>query len=725
LKAVSFLAPGQRLGPYQLVTFIGAGGMGEVYKATDTRLGRPVAIKTIHPAHMERFEREARAIAALNHPHICTLYDIGSDYLVMEYVEGQPLSGPLPVADAVRTALEIADALEAAHRAGVIHRDLKPANILVTSAGVKLLDFGLAKMIAAQLPDDTVTASQGGMILGTVAYMSPERLEGNPTDERSDIFSFGLVIYELLGGRRAFGGPTAASTMGAILHKDPPPLDTPPQLEQIVMRALRKAPADRFQTVSEMKAALLAAQAAGDWSHAQSIAVLPFANLTGGSESEYFSDGLAEDIINALTQVPGLRVVARTSAFAFKGKNEDARRIGEALGVAYILEGSVRRSDTRVRIAAQLIGVSDGSNLWSDRFDRQMIDIFAIQDEISQAIVEVLKVKLARPGQRMVPRRTSEPAAYQAYLEGRYYFQQYTPTSLARCCQFYERAIELDPAYAAPHAGLAEAYLYRTNYESTPVREVVPKALAAAERAIELDPNGAEGYVARGFVRGTCQFQWEAAGADFVRALELNPESPLAHYRRGAWYLMPLGRMEETLAEARRSVKLDPLSPLYRGVEVMALNLAGHDQETVERGRTLIEMFPLSFFTCLVAGLAMAGSGALSDAESALEQGLRVDPDSPWIMAVLAGVYARQGNSDQLAALRARISALQKKQWVASVVPGLVEAAAGNLDRAFELLEQAATEQLFWTIFLVRAPLFAKLLAGPKYDALLRKMNLI
>jgi serine/threonine-protein kinase len=721
---VASLLPGQRLGPYEVVSLVGAGGMGEVYKATDTRLGRTVAIKTMHPAHGESFDREARAIAALNHPHICTLHDIGPDYLVMEYLEGKPLTGPVPVAAAIRVALEIADALEAAHRAGVIHRDLKPANILVTPAGVKLLDFGLAKMAAVEPGDDSVTASQGGMVFGTVAYMSPERLEGRPTDERSDIFSFGLVLYELLGGRKAFGGPTAASTIGAILHKDPAPLDAPPPLERIIMRAIRKAPADRFQTVSEMKSALAAVQPAGDAARGQSIAVLPFANLSGGSESEYFSDGLTEDIINALTQIQGLRVVARTSAFAFKGKNEDVRRVGEALGVAHILEGSVRRSDTRVRIAAQLIAVSDGSNLWSDRFDRQMIDIFAIQDEISQSIVEVLKVKLARPDHRIVRRKTSEPMAYQAYLEGRHYFQQYTPASLVRCCQLFEQAIELDPTYAAPHAGLAEAYLYQTNYDATPMREVAPKALAAAERAIELEPDGAEGYVARGFVRGPCQFRWEEAGADFDRAIELNPESPLAHYRRGAWYLMPLGRMEETAVEARRATELDPLSPLYRSVEVLALNMAGHDQEAIERSRTVIEMFPPSFFTCLIAGLALAGSGALSEAEATLEQGLQVDPASAWMMAVQAAVYASQGKAAQVAWLRTRIETLSKMQYVASVVPGLVEAVSGNLDRGFELLEQAAKEHQFWTIFLVRSPLFVKFLSGPRYDALLRMMNL-
>jgi len=719
------LVPGQRLGPYQLLELIGAGGMGEVYKATDTRLGRTVAIKTMHAAHMQRFEREARAIAALNHPHICTLHDIGPDYLVMEYVEGKPLSGPVAPPEAIRIALEIADALEAAHRAGVIHRDLKPANILVTKSGVKLLDFGLAKMVVAESEDDSVTASQGGMVFGTVAYMSPERLEGGDTDERSDIFSFGLVLYELLGGRKAFGGPTAASTMGAILHKDPPPLDAPAPLQRIVMRAIRKAPADRFQTVGEMKAALSAAQAAGASAYAQSIAVLPFANLGGGPENEYFSDGLSEDIISALSQLPGLRVVARTSAFAFKGKNEDVRRIGETLGVAHILEGSVRRSDTRVRIAAQLIAVSDGSNLWSDRFDRQMVDIFAIQDEISQAIVEVLKVKLARQDQHIVRRQTSNPAAYQAYLEGRYYFQQYTPASLTRCSQYYERAIQLDPDYAAPYAALAEVYMYRTNYEPTPMLEIIPKALAAAERAIQLDPESAEGYVARGFARGAGQFSWDAAGADFDRAMELNPESPLVHYRRGAWYLMPLGRMEETLLHARRALELDPLSPLYRSVEVFALSLAGHPEEAIDSSRELVQMFPPSFFTSMLAGLTLGGSGALAEAEAELEEGLQVEPNSAWIMAVLAGVYARQGKSDQAAWIRTMVEALDKQQYVASIVLGLVEAAAGNLDRGFQLIEQAANEHQFWSIFLIRSPLFRELLAGPRYDALLRKMNLL
>ena len=717
------LTPGERLGPYEIVAPIGAGGMGEVYRATDTRLGRTVAIKTMHAAHVQRFEREARAIAALNHPHICTLHDVGPDYLVMEYVEGKPLSGPLPVEEAVRIALEIAEALEAAHRAGVIHRDLKPGNILITRTGVKLMDFGLAKMELPE-PDDSVTASQGGMVFGTVAYMSPERLEGNPTDARSDIFSFGLVLYELLGGRKAFGGPTSASTIGAILHKEPPPLNAPPQLERIVMRAIRKAPQDRFQTMSEMRAALESARAAGLASQALSIAVLPFANLGGGPDQEYFGDGLAEEIISALTQIPGLRVAARTSAFAFKGKNEDVRKIGEALGIAHVLEGSVRHAGTRVRVTAQLIAVAGGTSLWSERYDRELTDIFAIQDEIARAIVDVLKVKLVSQDRPILRRQTSNLAAYQACLEGRFQFEQYTPASLARSIQYFERAVQLDPNYAAPHAGLAEAYLYLTNYQPTPMREVHLKSLAAASRAIELDPRGPEGYLARGFIRGACQHQWQAAGEDFDQALEFNPDLPLAHYRRGLWYLVPLGRMEEAVHEARRAAELDPLSPLERAVEPLILDFARKTAEAVERCRTVIALFPPTFTVCLTAGLVLGSSGALDEAETIVEQGLQNAAGNVWLMAVQAAIYARQGKPDLVKWIQSRLEALSARQYVPAVALGLVCAVAGDLERGLALLEQAAGEHQIWTVFYVRAPLFAQFLAGPRYAALFLKMNL-
>src|ERR1035441_7915946 len=336
------LSPGDKLGPYELLAPIGAGGMGEVWKARDTRLDRIVAIKQLKGQHTARFEQEACAIAALNHPHICQIYDVGPDYLVLEYSEGRPLAGPLPLADVLRVAGQIADALELAHRRRLIHRDLKPANILLTDDGAaKLLDFGLAKLVAAGESDATQTTE--GAVLGTAAYMAPEQAEGRPLDERSDIFSLGAVLYEVVSGTRAFPGDSVAQVLSGVLRDDPPALQTTPALQQIVRKCLAKRPADRFQSVTDLKAALEQARAP-DAQRQPSIAVLPFANMSGDKEQEYFSDGLAEEIINALAQIPGLKVTARTSAFSFKGKDLKVAQIANELGVQHILEG---RSEER------------------------------------------------------------------------------------------------------------------------------------------------------------------------------------------------------------------------------------------------------------------------------------------------------------------------------------------------------------------------------------------
>ena len=449
------LNSGSKLGPYEIVSQIGAGGMGSVWKARDPRLNRDVAIKVSDARFSERFAREAKAIAALNHANICQIYDVGPDYIVMEYIEGTPPRGPLSASEAVRLALGIATALEAAHGKGITHRDLKPANILVTQSGVKLLDFGLALVndnSGVAIADAPTALSVAGAVVGTVAYMSPEQAQGKPADTRSDIFSFGLVLYELLSGRQAFAENSAVETMAAIIREEPAPLDAPPKLAGIVTRCLRKAPGARFQTMSEVRTALERVNAvrAGE---TPSIAVLPFANMSADKDNEYFSDGLADEILNALTQLQGLRVIARASAFAFRGRESAIAEIGEKLRVASILHGSVRRAGNCIRVSVQLIDVADESQLWSERYDRELRDIFDIQDEIAHAIVATLKVRLGanREGP-IVKRYTDNLEAHSLYLKGSFHMYRLTNEELDKGREYLEWAVALEPGHAPPYS---------------------------------------------------------------------------------------------------------------------------------------------------------------------------------------------------------------------------------------------------------------------------------
>jgi len=482
------LSVGTKLGPYEILASIGAGGMGEVYKARDTRLDRIVAIKRLKGQHTARFEQEARAIAALNHPNICTLHDIGPDYLVMEYVEGKPLRGPLRVEEAVKLALQVVGALEEAHGKGILHRDLKPANVLVTNKGAaKLLDFGLAKLLKGSDSDATQTTE--GAVLGTAAYMAPEQAEGKPLDERSDIFSFGAVLYEMLSGNRAFGGNSTAQVLSAVLRDDPSPLQAPAELQRIVGRCLAKQPLDRFQSMEELRTAL-EQMFTKPVERQPSIAVLPFADMSPGKDHEYFSDGLAEEILNLLAKIPGLKVIARTSSFAFRGKEQDIRNIAEALGVRTILEGSVRRAGSRIRVTAQLIDAQDGSHLWSERYDRELADVFAIQDEIAQAIAGALQMKLSAESARHY---TPKLSAYEAYLKGRHHGARFTPESMVRSREYLEQAIALDPKFALAHTELGNSFLYRAVLGFIPAHEAMPLVRTEAQKALDIDPPAAGG----------------------------------------------------------------------------------------------------------------------------------------------------------------------------------------------------------------------------------------
>jgi serine/threonine protein kinase len=449
--------PGDQFGPYQLVSLIGKGGMGEVWKARDTRLHRDVAIKFCLSQFSDCFLREARAIASLNHPNICTLYDIGPDYLVMEYIDGSRPRGPLTTPEAVRLTLGIAAALEVAHGKGIIHRDLKPANVLVTQSGVKLLDFGLALVndnAEANVNDVATALTAAGAMMGTIAYMAPEQAQGKPADARSDVFAFGLLLYELLSGRRAFQGDNPLATVAAILQSEPPALSAS-AATPVVTRCLKKDPAERFQTMAAVREALEQSQSAPAAaapvsgtpaiSVAPSIAVLPFANIGADKENEYFSDGLAEEILNALSQVEGLSVAARTSSFSFRGTGAELSEIAAKLRVANVLEGSVRRAGNRVRVTVQLVDARNGFHLWSERYDRQMEDIFEVQDEIARSIAERLKVTLGGG----VKRSTNNLEAYELYLKGRHYWHQRSPSTLRVAIQCFEQAIQVDPPVRA------------------------------------------------------------------------------------------------------------------------------------------------------------------------------------------------------------------------------------------------------------------------------------
>jgi eukaryotic-like serine/threonine-protein kinase len=626
-------SPGERLGPYEIGSLIGRGGMGEVYRAHDSRLNRTVAVKRVTSPSMQRFRTEAHAVAALNHPHICQIYDVGPDYLVLEYVAGEPLKGPLGADEAVRLSLQIADALAAAHARGIIHRDLKPANVVVrTEAGastVKLLDFGVSAFVAAGA-DATRTAD--GDVVGTPAYMSPEQAHGRPPDARSDIFSFGAVLYELLAGSRAFNGDSAAEVLSAVLRDDPAPLDAPASLSRIVTRCLAKDPSRRFQTMDELKQALQQVMRGGGDAQA-AIAVLPFANLSADPENEYFGDGLAEEIINALAQVDGLKVIARTSAFSFKGKPQDVRQIARTLGVSHVLEGSVRRAGDRVRVTAQLIAAADGAHAWSERFDRPMADVFAMQDEMAGAITTALKGRLGvarAPARQYVP----DIDAYESYLSGRTHLNQFTPEAWNRAKADLDRAMRADPAYAKPHAELALAYFIRGMHFMQPMREVAPFVRAEVRRALELDPTDPQPRFVLGAIALAHDYEWEEAAEHFAASMS-GPHVPgHARWIYASLYLRGLGRFEESAAEMARAAEQDPLNATWQAIWAAHLIDARGVDEAMAIARRSIDIDPTYFLPHNMLGEASWAAGLRDEAVAAFE---RAHALAPWFGSRSAG----------------------------------------------------------------------------------------
>jgi len=718
------LTAGTRLGPYEILAPIGAGGMGEVYRARDTNLKRDVALKILPEAfahdadRMARFQREAQVLASLNHPNIAQIYGIEDRALVMELVEGQTLQGPLPLETALNYARQIAEALEAAHRKGIIHRDLKPANIMVTEgASVKLLDFGLAKLVAKT--DSDVTRTIEGTVLGTAAYMAPEQAQGKPLDERSDIFSFGAVLYEMLSGSRAFAGNSTAEVMSAVLRDEPKPLPASGEIVRIVTRCLRKSPADRFQTMAEVKAALqqLSAKPA---ERQPSIAVLPFANLSADKEQEYFSDGLAEEIINLLAHIPGLKVIARTSAFAFRGKEQDIRRIAEALGVAHLLEGSVRRAGNRIRVTAQLINAEDGSHIWSERYDRELTDVFAIQDEIAQVITSALHVKIsAVPAKQK--RYTPALPAYDALLKGRYHLSRWTPESLARSKGYFEQAIALDPKFALAHEEFARYYNVLSLVGSLPVHETAPLARAEAQRALAIDPSLPEAHALLANMSGYYDFDWKEAQRRYDLVMTYEPVS--ADVRRSyAVFLFLTGRPQQAIEEVECVIKEDPLEVMPRMNLHAYLQVVGRDQEAYDQLNKVLELDENFFAAHISLAILQALEGTLPLALRSAQKAYSLAPSYPSTIATLAALLRRTGDESGADRL------LQKLEpgdaFGAPRGFAIFYLLCGEVDRAADWAERAIEQRDLEAMFFLYFALSRALRSSARWPKLARMMNL-
>ncbi len=743
------VAAGTRLGPYEISGPLGAGGMGEVYRARDSRLDREVAIKVLpphlanDPQALARFEREAKAIAALSHPNILAIHDFGSHlgntYAVTELLEGETLRSWLarsavPWKKAVEIASGVADGLSAAHAKGLIHRDLKPENIFLTKDGrVKILDFGLVRTseISSAQNHEAITLTQDGIVMGTPGYMSPEQVRAGAVSAGSDIFSLGCVLYEMVAGQRAFVRETAAQTMTAILEAKPPDLGkaAPTELEDVISRCLEKNPQQRFHSAGDLTLALRAVLAGSsapapqvDMPEAPSLAVLPFVNMSAEPDNEYFSDGLTEELISALAKIEGLRVVGRTSVFQFKGKAVDAREVGARLKVRALLDGSVRKAGDRLRISVQLINVSDGCQLWSERYQCEMKDIFAVQDEITGKVVNALRVRLFA-GTVQVAHTPPNVDAYNLYLKGRHQQTRRTPDGLHKSIANFQEAIALDPRLAAAYCGLSESYSIMAYNELLPSRELMPKAKAAAQRALELDGTLAAAHALLGDVMSGWEWDWEGGEEEFRHAIRLNPGDALGHFLYASSNLGPRGRWREALHEMRRALELDPVSPaMNRDLGQLLFMQRDYDQ-AIEQFRRTRDLDPDFIGVYYWLGRAYEQKNLPEKALAAFEQRLLFGTNTR-VLAAIAHLHAISGNrADALERLRQ----LEESTEGGRVPPldlATVYVGLGETDQAFEFLTRAFEERSAAIYQLKVDPVYDSLRDDARFRALLDKMGL-
>jgi eukaryotic-like serine/threonine-protein kinase len=824
-KATSFAENliGKKVSHYRVLEILGGGGMGVVFKGEDIKLGRPVALKFLpeelasDSAALERFEREARAASALNHPNICTIYEVeehdGRPFLVMELLEGRTLrehlalggSAPLPTDELLDVAGQIAKGLYAAHEKGVMHRDIKPANIFITPRGeAKILDFGLAKLLEIGEHAEAIATAAGsggtlseavtghflnltltGTALGTPCYMSPEQVRGEKLDPRTDLFSFGLVLYEMATGQQAFGGNTAAEVHQAILRCTPVPARNfnpalPPRLEEIISKSLEKEREARYQAVSQLRddlerlkqaesahpsgteskvglrrltrapkvrlrqgvaisgialvcvLALLALNISklrtrlwggGGPVHIQSLAVLPLENLSHEPEQDYFADGMTEELITSLSKIRVLRVTSRTSVMQYKGVHKSLPEIGRELNVDALVEGSVLRSGGHVRITAQLIHAQTDRHLWAESYDRELKDVLVLQDDVARAIANQIKVTLTPQDEtRLASARSVSPEAYEAYLRGRYYWSKRTVEGIKKASDYFHQAIEKDPNYGLAYSGLADCNSGLAWHGFISPAEALPKAKAAALKAIEIDPQSGEAHASLALV---LHHQWDWAGAEreFNRALELNPNYAHAHHWY-ADYLSVRGRHEEALVEAKRAFELDPLSPMINTWLGLRYYLARRYDEAIEQGRKTLEFEPSFAPAQVVLGQAYRQKGMHDEAISELKSATSRSEPSPLYMAQLGVAYAAAGKNAEALTLIDQLQRIARRNYVSSYGMAQIYAAMGDKQQALNWLQTAYDERAVWTAYINVDPVLDALRSEPRFQDLLRRMFL-